>query len=230
MLRGLPFILISLLLAPILLCAEPAPFNLTFDVSRNGKALGEATLTLTRVNDETWLFRTHTVGTSGLASIAGVDIDERSEFKWVNGKPQTLRYQFDQKMRFRSRKRSMTVLPNAQRVSGQDNKGAFNLTYEPDLLDRNLVVLALATDVARGVKSAEYRIADNREIDSNNYEFFDAEPVTTGRGTISALRIERIRKKKGRQTTTWVAPSMDYLPIRIRQVEPNGETLDMVLR
>lgn len=210
--------------------AERKPFSLDYSVSRNGKALGEAKLSLEQLSSETWQFRTHTVGTKGLASLAGVEIDERSEFRWTDGRPETLRYSFDQEMRFKSKKRSLMVMPNAQRVSGRDGDGEYNLDFEPGLLDRNLVVLALAGDVERELKEIDYRIADKRKIDTNQYQVAGSEKIVTARGALDAIRVERIRRDSGRQTTIWIAPSLGFLPARIRQIEPDGDSLDMVLR
>ncbi len=210
--------------------AEMPPFALEFEVSRNGKPLGEAKLTLERLNSDAWLFRSHTEGTKGMASLAGVDIDERSEFRWTDGKPQTLRYSFAQTMRFNSKQRALSIMPNAERVSGRDGDEDFTLPYEAGLLDRNLVVLALAVDLAQNVEKLEYRVADKRRIESNQYRVAGTEKVETPRGTLDAVRVERVRSGSGRQTTTWIAPSLGYLPVRIRQIEPDGDTLDMTLR
>ena len=218
------------LLASVAAVAEIPPFALEFEVSRNGKPLGEAALTLERLNSEAWLFRSHTEGTKGLASLAGVDIDERSEFRWADGKPQTLRYSFSQKMRFNSKQRALSVMPNAERVSGRDGNEDYTLPYEPGLLDRNLVVLALAVDVAKDIEKLEYRVADKRRVESNQYRVAGTEKLETPRGTLDAIRVERIRRGSGRQTTTWIAPSLGFLPVRIRQIEPDGDTIDMTLR
>ena len=210
--------------------AELQPFALQFDVARNGKALGEASLSLTRGSDESWIFRTHTIGTSGMASLAGVDIDERSEFRYVDGRPETIGYRFQQKMRFKSRQRSFTVSPAAKRIDGRDDDGSFSIPYEPGLLDRNLVVLALAGDVESAAGSLDYRIADKRKVDVHTYRIAGRETLETARGRLETVRVERVRSSPGRQTTTWIAPSLGYLPVRIRQIEPDGETLDMTLR
>lgn len=230
MIKRLTASLVFLVLASIATADQPAAFSLDYEVSRNGKTLGEATLSLERLNAENWMFRSHTVGTEGLASIAGVEIDERSEFRWADGRPETLRYSFDQEMRFKSKKRSLSVMPNASRVSGRDGDGEYNLEFEPGLLDRNLVVLALAGDIARGEQHLQYRVADKRKIDSNEYQAMGSETVDTPRGRLDAIRVERIRRDSGRKTTIWIAPSLDHLPVRILQIEPDGETLDMKLR
>lgn len=222
---------IALLLTDsVAMAGEPAAFSLEYEVSRNGKTLGDATLSLERINAETWMFRSHTIGTQGLASIAGVEIDERSEFRWTGGRPETLRYSFDQDMRFKSKERSLSVMPNASRVSGRDGDGEYNLEFESGLLDRNLVILALASDIARGEQHLLYRVADKRKIDSNEYQAVGSESIQTPRGTLDAIRVERVRRDSGRKTTIWIAPALNHLPARILQIEPDGETLDMKLR
>lgn len=218
------------LFANLASAAEIKPFSLDFDVSRNGKALGEATLSLQRLSQDVWVFRTHTVGTQGLASLAGVDIDERSEFRWIDGRPETLGYSFNQKMRFNAKKRSLSITPSAKQINASDDDGDYSLTYEPGLLDRNLVVLALAVDVAKEVEHVEYRVADKRKIDVNEYRIVGHEKLESARGALDTIRVERVRRQPGRETTTWIAPALGYLPVRIRQVEPDGDTLDMILR
>lgn len=205
-------------------------FELQFDVSRNGKALGEASIKLAPAAGDTWTFRTHTKGTAGMASLAGVEINETSEFQWRDGHPETLSYAFDQKMRFKSKQRSLSITPNAERVSGRDGDGEYQLSYEPGLVDRNLVVLAMASDLARSAEKLEYRVADKRKIDSNLYRVAGNETLKTSRGALDTIRVERVRKGSGRQTTTWIAPQLGYLPVRIRQIEEDGETMDMQLR
>jgi len=206
------------------------PFALDFAVSRNDKPLGEARLSLESQAQGNWTFRTHTLGTAGLASLAGVEIDERSEFRWQAGRPETLRYAFDQKMRFKSRRRGITVMPQARRVSAHDDDGEYHLDFESGLIDRNLVVLAIATDLAAGREPLSYRIADKKKIDTQTYRVAGRESLRTARGEVETIRVERVRSQPGRQTTTWFAPSMHYLPVRIRQIEPDGEVLDMQLR
>ncbi len=225
---------LALLLAGVgALAAAEVPvqaFELQFEVSRNGKPLGEASIKLSPAEGDTWAFQTHTRGTAGLASFAGVEIDEKSEFRWNQGRPETLRYAFDQKMRFKSKKRSLSIMPNPGRVSGRDGDGEYQLDYEAGLVDRNLVVLAMASDLARSAEQLEYRVADKRKIDTNIYRVAGQEKLKTVRGELDTLRVERVRTQSGRQTTTWIAPSLGYLPVRIRQIEEDGETMDMQLR
>ena len=104
------------------------------------------------------------------------------------------------------------------------------LAYAPATVDRNLVMLAIATDLKDGRETLEYRVADKRAIETHRYRIAGRESIATARGRFDCIRIERVREKPGRTTTTWIAPSRGYTPVRIVQKEPDGETLEMILR
>lgn len=206
------------------------PFNLKFEVSRNGKALGEARLNLRSVGENKWEFVSETKGTRGLAGLSGVSIREHSLFRWNGERLQALKYQFDQEVAFKSKQRTLDIDPETKLISGTDDNGEFNLTYADDTLDRNLVVLALAIDLRANKKTLSYRVAGKRKIDIHRYVIAGSEKIMIGKAEVEALRIDRVRDEVGRSTTTWIAPSLHYLPIRIRQLEPDGETIEMRLR
>jgi len=48
-------------------------------------------------------------------------------------------------------------------------------------------------------------------------------------GALEALRVERVRENPGRTTTSWLAPALGWLPVRIVQREADGETIEMRL-
>lgn len=221
-------ITIVLMLAASMVSAKLLePFNLLFEVSRNGKTLGEASLNLRSVGENKWEFISDTQGTRGLAGLTGVRIREHSLFHWNGERLQPLKYQFDQDVAFKSKHRKLTIDPEAKLISGTDKEGEFNLPYADDTVDRNLVVLALAMDLRANNKSLSYRVADKRKIDIHRYVIAGSEKIMVGKAEMEALRIDRVRDKAGRSTTIWVAPSLHYLPVRIRQLEPNGETIEM---
>lgn len=50
-------------------------------------------------------------------------------------------------------------------------------------------------------------------------------------GTLEAFRLERLpRHAKDQQATLWLAPSLDYLPVRIRLTQANADFADLRLR
>ena len=55
-----------------------------------------------------------------------------------------------------------------------------------------------------------------------------SERMDTPMGAQRALRVERVRESAGgRSTTLWLAQDRGYVPLRILQKEPDGESIDM---
>ena len=210
--------------------AEPiAPFRADYQLIRNGDHIGEASIELIMGKDG-FQFSTHSGGTEGLAGFAGVRIDESSSFRWQDGKPETLHYRYFQKAAWKKKNRSVDVDHAAKRITAGDDDGSTTLDYAAATVDRNLVVLALAADLKAKRKTLEYRVADKRAIETHRYQASGHETIKTARGSFDCIRVERIREKPGRSTTTWIAPALGYTPVRILQQEPDGDTLEMLLR
>lgn len=210
--------------------AEPiAPFRADYQLLRNGERIGEARIELIMGKDG-FQFTTRSEGTEGLAGFAGVRIDENSTFRWQDGKPETMHYRYFQKAAWKKKNRSVDVDHETRRITANDGDGSAALDYAPATVDRNLVVLALAADLKAKREQLEYRVADKRAIETHRYQASGRETIQTARGSFDCIRVERIREKPGRTTTTWIAPALDFTPVRILQKEPDGETLEMLLR
>ena len=224
-------ILIALtLFASAALHAEPVePFNEQYRLLRDGKHIGEAKIALIMGKDG-WQFTTTSEGTEGLAGFAGVKIDENSTFRWQDDRPETMHYRYFQKAAWKKKQRQVDVDHDAKQIKAGDDDGNVTLAYAPATLDRNLVMVALAADLKANATTFEYRVADKREIDTHRYRLAGKETIKTGRGSFDCIKIERVRDKPGRTTTTWIAPKLGYIPVRIVQKEPDGETLEMLLR
>jgi hypothetical protein len=223
-------LLLAAVAAPAPAAAEPIePFRAEYRLIRDGDTIGEASIELIMGKDG-WQFTTRSEGTEGLAGFAGVRIDENSTFRWHDGRPETMHYRYFQKAAWKKKQRSVDVDHDAERIAASDDDGSTTLEYAPATVDRNLVMLAIATDLKDGRETLEYRVADKRAIETHRYRIAGRESVATARGRFECIRIERVREKPGRTTTTWIAPALAYTPVRIVQQEPDGETLEMILR
>lgn len=206
--------------------APLAPFELRFEALRNGDRLGEARVSLRHVEGATWEFSTRTRGTEGLAALAGIEISEQSEFSWRDGRPELLQYRYHQQMAFRDRQRSL-ARSGADAIDSIDGERRHRLVFEPGVMDRHAVVLALAAAVAAGASGElRLRVADRDDLDWHRYRIAGTEDITLPAGRFEAVRVERLRDKPGRTTTTWLAPALGHLPVRIVQREADGETFE----
>jgi Protein of unknown function (DUF3108) len=223
------FAALALLFAATVGAQPIQPFTADYDLLRDGKLIGKAQIALIMGKDG-WQFSNNSEGTEGLAGFAGVKIEESSTFRWQNDVPETMHYRYFQKAAWKKKNRNVDIDHTAKRVTAGDDDGSVPLEYAPGTIDRNLVVLALAADLKAGATELEYRVADKREIGTHRYKIAAKEKLTTKRGSFDTIRVERLRDKPGRTTTTWIAPALGYIPARIVQTEPDGETLEMLLR
>lgn len=58
------------------------------------------------------------------------------------------------------------------------------------------------------------------------FEVVEAAALNTDQGPLTTWRLDRLRESGEDQVSLWIAPSMDYLPVRIQLVESDGDRLD----
>lgn len=212
---------------------ETAPlpaFHAEYEVLRNAKAMGKATLDLHHVQGDNWEFVTQTQGTSGLAALAGVDVREVSTFHWRNGLPESEQYQFTQKSAMKSRQRSIDFDWSKNNATSHDGDQQWAVTLKPSSMDRNLVVLAITADLKRRSKDLAYPVLDKDVVEDKHYVIKATETLDLPAGKISATRVERQRQDNtNKHNTTWHAPEHGFLPVQIEQ-QDKGSTITMKLR
>jgi len=104
---------------------------------------------------------------------------------------------------------------------------------ESGMQDRLSVLLQLSALVAG--EPAKYppgtRIAiptaSTREADTWIFEVEGEEDLALPGGAVHALKLQRLpRREYDQKIELWLAPRMDYAPVRLRLTNPNGDTVD----
>jgi hypothetical protein len=217
------------LAAPAAGVAPLAPFQADYEVLRNGKELGRATLTLHPAGDGTWEFSNQTKGTKGMASLLGVDVVEKSTFRWRDGQPEGLHYSYSQEAAVKSRQRSTEFDWQTHEAQSRDGKNAWTAPLQGSAMDRNLVTVALMAELKSGAHDLTFHVVDKDKVAEQRYTQSAHETLSLPAGNIDAVRVERQRDDNSRTTTSWFAPQRNWLPVQIEQVEKNGETITMRL-
>jgi len=221
-------LLLSLSMPLLAASGPPMAFVAEYDVLRNGEKLGKATMRFVAAPRGLYELRTSTVGSEGLAAIAGAAIEERSLLSWNDG-PETVSYEYKQKIAWKTRQRGLRVDAEAGHVVSTDKNGERVLPYRPGILDRHALTVALMQDLASGKKGdLLYTVPDGDALGIQRYRQAPPETIQTAQGGQRAIRVERVRDSGGGRTTTlWLARDRGFVPLRLVQKEPDGETIEM---
>lgn len=210
--------------------AAPPDFRAEYEVLRDGSALGEASLSFQRQGQQAE-FVTRTRGTAGLAALAGIDIEERSQLRWTRNQPETIRYSYRQKAALgKGRDRRVEVSP--QGIVSTDRERRYEFPYRPGVLDRHAVTIALMQALFAGQRGElRFTVVDRDELEEQRYRVAGEERLETPQGLRRALRVERLRESgNARRTSIWFDIERGYLPLRILDVDRKGEQLDLRIR
>jgi hypothetical protein len=214
---------------PTFAFAAPAPYTARYEVLRNGERLGEATVRFAALPNGRYDFSSRTRGNGGLAAVLGVSIDERSILRWTGGRPETVAYSFAQKIGWKATQRSLKVDPAGGRVTSNYKGEAVALPYPAGVLDRHAVSVALMQDLAAGAQGdLVYTVAERRNVSTQRYRQAGRDNVSTPMGTQNAVRVDRVRESgDGRSTQFWLSADHGFVPVRMLQKEPDGESIEM---
>jgi hypothetical protein len=205
------------------------PFQADYQVLRNGKELGHATLTLREAGNGSWEFSSQTKGTKGMASMLGLDVVEKSTFRWRDGLPEGLQYRYSQQAAIKSRERSTDFDWSTRQAVSHDGGNTSTASLQGTAMDRNLVTIALMAKLKTGAQDLAFPVVDKDHVSTQRYASGAHEALPLPAGTIEAVRVDRQRDDSRRTTTSWFAPQRNWLPVQIEQVEKNGETITMRL-
>jgi hypothetical protein len=210
--------------------APPAEFRADYELFRNGKLMGASHISLSKTR-RGYQFETLSESEGGWASlVGGAEIKESSEFSIQGAQFLPLSYSYRQSVSFKKRKREISYDWSKKQAREDDGDNVVTYLLPAGTLDRNLVVLALAQDLKAKRASLDHMVAYKGEAITWQFKNAGVEKVATAMGTIEANRVERVRENKGRSTTSWHAAAYDFLPIKIEQREPNGDSIEMRIK
>lgn len=209
--------------------APVAPFRAEYQVLRNGKELGRATLALQPAGDGTWEFSEHTEGTRGMASLLGADIVEKSTFRWRDGRPEGLRYTYSQQAALKSKERSTEFDWRSREARSRDGKRDWTAPLDGSAMDRNLVTVALMAALKSGAAELVFPVVDKDRVAEQRFCREGNESLALPAGRTEAVRVARLRADNpNKQTTTWFDQRRNWLPVQIEQ-QDKGDTITMRL-
>ena len=199
-----------------------APFEVVYSVGNNLITAGKATLSL-KQEDAHWVYSLST-RPSGVFKLTGKGkISEVSTLNLVVQEDgiqlQSLDYRYRQDD---ERRRSVDAAFDweARSLTFQKRGEEKTETFDDPVIDRLSVTLYVMNALRNGFDRLELQVFDNGEIKTVEFINEGTELLKTRLGELETIKVMN-RKVGGssRRTTTWFAPSLDYIPAKIEQVK-----------
>lgn len=96
-------------------------------------------------------------------------------------------------------------------------------------VDRLSIYLAVMTRLKNNSKELTLSMIDKTKLYDYSLEPMGLEKLDTPTGPITTLVLKRANDKPNRDTRIWMAPSFDYLPVRICQESKGSKDFEMTL-
>jgi len=204
------------------------PVSATYAVVRDGKPIGDANYVLVANPDGTWTLRSQTHGSAGMARLLGLEVREESTFRWTDGKPQGVHYDYKQDAAIKSKRREIDFDWHANQARVHDNGKNFAYAIPVGTIDRSTVAVALGQAIASGAHDAALPVAAKDHVEQQTFATRGEEKITIPAGSFNAVRIERT--DVAGKARSWYAPNVTTLPLRVEQLQGDGSMIVMELK
>lgn len=210
--------------AQSILAGDIAPFEVEFNVGNNLINAGSARLSLLQEGD-TW---TYTLKTEprGILKLAGKgEILEISTMTF-NKTENVLQIQPESYIYRQDNERRRAVDANfdwqTRKVKHTYRGNTAEEIFEGPLVDRLSATLLIMNALRNDFQKAELQVFDTGRIKKVAFINDGTELLKTSLGQIETIRVINRNAAGGtRQTTTWFAPSLDYVPVKIEHRKRN---------
>ena len=198
--------------------APPAPFAATYRISGMGVTLAEGQVKLS-YTDSGYVYERET-SVRGIASLFRSDeVSERSVGHFRGALPIPTQYDYVLKAEGKERNEHIVFEPGGPNATDQYKGKTTTLPLPPGYQDRASQELALLADLQAGKRRFEYPVVERHKLKDYGFEIVGEERIEVPYGTFDTLRLRVLRDTDKRSTELWVAPALDYLPVRTDHIE-----------
>ena len=201
--------------------AAVAPFNATYNFNIEGKYNGTASRVLTQTGNQYFYNVNASVGklasakqTANFVNANGaiLPVSALTQYKILGtGRTTTLNFN-------NAKKQLVTNYKGQNKVIALSQPAYDDLSLE----------IQIREDLKAGKFRGNYYMADRNTVEAVPFKKSAMTRITVPAGTFDVVRIDRVHDDKDRQTSFWLAPKLDYLPVKVVQ-NNDGKKMEMNL-
>ncbi len=193
--------------------------NLDAGVELNANAYRE----LRQQEDGSWVF-------DSTADAVVARQHEASHFTYADDEIQPLEYRYERKLLGRERLVDLAFNWPDNQVTTTVEEKPWRMKVPAGTQDKLSYQLQLRLDLAAGKTDLVYQVADGGPLSEYHFRVIGKETVETPAGNFEALKVERVRSSEAKRTThLWFAPELEYLIVKLYQIESDGKEYGLLL-
>ena len=212
--------------------AVPQPFSATYAVSYRG--IGAGTITFTFSHDPAtgrYTYETHPNPGALARLFVSSSAVERSVMEIDATGTRPIDWQLDDGKSSKSGDGELHFDWSRNAVTGTVEGEPVDLTTEPGTQDRSSIAIAVTTALMRGVEPGTIPLIDDNRIKRYVYTKKEQATVDSALGRLDTVIYESTREGGSSRTSRfWMAPSLEFLPVRAEQIRKGKVETVMVLQ
>jgi len=204
-------------------CVRLVPFQAEFQVSRSGLQLGTLEIELRRDGEQAYHYSGHTRPGALVRLFYSDEIFETSQGRIEEGR--VIPHSYLHRLQRVGEPEKLTRLEfdwSNRKVWSESDGTRWAQRIDPGGQDKLSMQLALRLDLAAGREQVSYRVADGGRIKTYHFRVVGRETIELPYGRLGCLRVRRSKDDQAPDYTIWVAPTLDYLPVKIERKRRSG--------
>ena len=212
--------------------AVPRPFSATYAVSYRGIGAGSITFDFARdAATGRYIYETHASPSTLARLFVSKAAMERSVMEIDASGTRPIEWRLDDGKSGNEDDGELHFDWSRDRVTGVVEGKPVELTPEPGTQDRSSISIAVTTALLRGVEPGTIPLIDDNRIKRYVYTKKESAKVDSALGKIDTVLYESTREGGSSRTSRfWMAPSLEFLPVRAEQVRKGKVETVMVLQ
>lgn len=207
----------------------PVTFKATYKLYANGLEIAESVREVSKAGANQYKYHSesHTIG---FVSLFHKDkIIENSLWEFADNKLLPIDYSYNRTKGKKNKQLSIHFNWEKKILSNQVNDSKIELPLSDGMLDKLSYQYAIMRDLRKNTFPSKYTVADARKIKTYHFEQAGEETITTPLGDIQTVRINKVNDDDT-SLSIWCAPELQYLPVKIKQTEEDGQTITTVIQ
>ena len=212
--------------------ASLTPFEAEYTVKSAGLKLAYTHFSLSQLEGGAYQYTSSAEATGLLSMFKDATAQEQSRLLATANAVIPLEYSYQLQNGDQSKDYKSVFDWNKKQVVVVDQDSTAVLDVPHGTVDRFILQLAVMLDLQQGRDKLEYRVLEKHRLKKYRFQIIGHETVDTPAGEFSAIKIESIRVRSGKEkiTTFWCVPEFDYLPVKITYKTQNKPRYTMSLR